>query len=111
MLPSLRPLRRIVFSMILPFALLMSQQGALLHELRHFEEAVANNGEVQVKATDGDVCSACLAFAQVSGIAKPTVVALAIPVNLRFHHTVQPTITVAEAQPPAQRNRGPPSFL
>ena len=110
-LTSFQQLRRILIAMIMPCALLTTQQGARLLELKHLEASVANTGEMHLQATDDDLCSACLALARLAGIANPEVVALANPASLSFHHSVQPVTVAADAQPSAQRKRGPPSFL
>lgn len=105
-------MRRLTLSVLLPLLLLLSQQGALLHEWSHwhFKPAAAVQ-QVESAHVDSDICLTCLAFAQIAGLAKFDVAAMPAAPGLRYHYVAVPSRDVAEAASPAVRNRGPPRFL
>ncbi len=106
-------IRRLTLSILMPLILLLSQQGALLHELSHWHFTPAGatsvvDQQAQAVDADGDFCLTCLAFAQVGGLAKIEMpVAPAID-SLTYHFAPEAVRHVAEATVPAARNRGPP---
>ena len=113
-------MRKLYISLLLPFFMLFVQQGAAWHEITHLggsdTTTVAAAAEQQDKAQQDKelpaekLCEICLAFAQVSGAAKADVPLLSL---LSFSHALAQWVAtpVATAEAPAQRNRGPPSFL
>ena len=114
-------MRKIYLSLLLPFLMLLVQQGAVWHELGHLR---GNASSTVISATSGQqdqaqhdkelsadkLCEICLAFAQVSGVAKTDVALLSL---LSFSHAPAQWLAtpVATAEAPAQRNRGPPTLL
>ncbi len=114
-------MRKLYLSLLLPFFMLLVQQGAVWHELGHLRcnatntvASVASDQQDQAQhdkeLTADKLCEVCLAFAQVSTAAKTDVPLLSL---LSFSHALAPwTATpVATADAPAQRNRGPPTLL
>ena len=107
-------MRKLLLSLLLPFVLLLSQQGAVTHELSHLTDAVAQAAGGQGPSSGhqpGDLqCEACLAFAHLAGVATAHV---AHPALLGFSFAVPaneaPVFIAADA--PAARSRGPPTFL
>jgi len=110
MASKLSLLRRLTLSVLLPFALLLTQQGALLHELTHWHAATDSVVQTaEAPSADHDLCVTCLAFAQVAGLAKFDVAALPAPAGLRYHFAAVAWRDVADATLPVARSRGPPS--
>jgi len=104
-------MRKLLLSVLLPFVFLLSQQGAVVHEISHLAELAtgAANGPGRPAHLPGDLqCEACLAFAHLAGVATAHVVppallsfGLAVPAN------EAPVFIAADA--PSARSRGPPS--
>ena len=68
--PALIRLRRFALSVVLPLVLLLSQQGALLHELSHWRVPASSAVQTAGSASaDSDLCLACLAYSQVGHLA------------------------------------------
>jgi len=106
-------MRKLLLTLVLPFILLFSQQGAVTHELGHLAEALARatDGQSTSGHQAGDLqCEACLAFAHLAGVATAHV---AHPALLSFSFAVPaneaPAFIAADA--PTARSRGPPQFL
>ena len=103
-------MRKLLLTVVLPFILLFSQQGAVTHELGHLAEALAlgASGQQSSGHLAGDLqCEACLAFAHLAGVATAHV---AHPALLSFSFAVPaneaPAFIAADA--PTARSRGPP---
>jgi hypothetical protein len=106
-------LRRLTLSILMPL-LLLSQQGALLHELSHWHPvpvAVSTEAQVQSLDVDHDICLICLSFAQIGGLAKFDAPAVPKVDGLRYHFASEPVRSVAESSLPAARSRGPPTSV
>jgi hypothetical protein len=106
-------IRRLTLSVLLPFILLFSQQGALLHELSHWHPASSPakaEARVEAASVDADICLDCLGFAQVAGLAQFDLPALPSAEGLQYHFLSESSRNVAEASTPALRTRGPPLF-
>ena len=106
-------MRKLLLSLVLPFVLLLSQQGAVTHELGHLAEALSQpaGGTEPSGHKGGDLqCEACLAFAHLAGVATAHV---AHPALLSFSFAVPaneaPVFIAADA--PSARSRGPPQVL
>lgn len=98
----------------LPFLLLIAQQGVLLHELGHYRElgvAQARDDEHGQRHTPSHHCDLCVAFAQLASMAPTTAATPPLLDGLRFEEAFAGTATVAVAELPAQRSRGPPAAL
>ena len=107
-------MRKLLLALLLPFVLLLSQQGAVTHELGHLAESVerANGAGPGGGSHDaGDLqCQACLAFAHLAGVATATVTPPAL-LSFGFHFAVAEAPAFVAADAPTARSRGPPTFL
>ena len=106
-------IRRLTLSVLLPFILLFSQQGALLHELSHWHltsSPAKAEARAEAVGVDTDICLACLGFAQVAGLAQFDLPALPSSAGLQYHFFSESSRSVVEASTPALRTRGPPQF-
>jgi hypothetical protein len=104
-----RPLdvRRHLSSLLLAFCLVFSQQGALLHALRHELPHAAASSDLAESHPAGLGCSTCLAFAHVAGVvASANVPCLLLP--LAFHWPAASSFAHRPADVPPARARGPP---
>jgi hypothetical protein len=103
-------MRKLLLSLLLPFALLLSQQGAVLHEISHLADAAAR-GDGPRAHPPGDLqCEACLAFAHLAGVATLHVPAPAL-LSLDFQLAAVDTPVFIGADAPSARSRGPPAVL
>ena len=106
-------MRKLLLTLLLPFVMLFSQQGAVTHELGHLSDALSRGagGPDRSGHLPGDLqCEACLAFAHLCGMATAQVLP---PALLSFHHhfaTVEAPAFIA-ADAPSARSRGPPPVL
>ena len=111
-------MRKLLIAFLLPFVLLLSQQGAVTHEIGHMADFVARAGSgstagVQDRSAHlaGDLqCEGCLAFAHLAGIATAQVLPPAL-LSFSFHFAVIEAPAFIAADAPAARSRGPPTFL
>jgi hypothetical protein len=98
----------------MPLVLLLSQQGALQHELSHLQvpSATAAAGpQAQASDLDTDICLTCLGFAQIGGLAKFEVPVVPKLDSLVYHFATEPVRHVAELALPVARSRGPPQSV
>ena len=106
-------MRKLLLSLLLPFVLLLSQQGAIVHEIGHLAEfgAGAANGPRSTGHGPGDLqCEACLAFAHLAGVATVNVVPPAL-LSFGFEMRDNEARASIAADAPAARSRGPPTRL
>lgn len=114
-------MRKLLLAFLLPIVMLLSQQGAVTHEVGHIADFVAQaNAVANGGSTDGGEpgshqagdlqCQACLAFAHLAGVATATVVPPAL-LSFSFHFTVIEAPAFIAADAPTARSRGPPTFL
>jgi hypothetical protein len=102
--------RRLIFALLLPFLLLLTQQAAFVHELGHFAQQVQRSNGPDRQSQGGDYCEKCFVFAHLSGVsaaAPPSV----LPVLAADQCLVAPHAVEKLAQPSACRIRGPPVYL
>lgn len=102
-------MRKLYLSLLLPFLLLITQQGALVHELSHY--GGSHPIESEKKHEDDKLCKICLGFAHVMSAVKQDVFSASLLTHLRFHHATPTWTHVGEPAAPAARSRGPPLFL
>ena len=106
-------MRKLLLSLLLPFVLLLSQQGAVTHELSHLTDAVAQAAGGQGPSSGhqpGDLqCEACLAFAHLAGVATAQVVPPAL-LSFSFGIPANEAPAFIAADAPTARSRGPPTF-
>lgn len=106
-------MRKLLLSLLLPVVMLLSQQGAVMHELGHLTDAVsrAASGQSTSGQQPGDLqCEACLAFAHLAGVATATVVPPAL-LSFSFGIPASEAPVFIAADAPTARSRGPPTFL
>jgi hypothetical protein len=106
-------MRKLLVTFLLPFVFLLSQQGAVMHELGHLTDAVsrAAAGQGQSGQQPGDLqCEACLAFAHLAGVATAQVVPPAL-LSFSFGIPANEAPAFIAADAPTARSRGPPVLL
>ena len=103
-------MRKLHWALLLPLLLLFAQQGELLHEYSHYRQPPSSSSQQKAPA-QSDACSQCLAYAHLSGVAKPEIAAPLLLAGLAFHFALgaEPASVDVRVAPP--RSRGPPSFL
>ena len=103
-------MRRLLSALLLLLCLVFSQQGALLHALRHeFPDATATADSEESRPA-GMTCSVCLAFAHIAGVmTSATVPPLLLP--LEFHWPANSPYARRPANAPQARARDPPDLL
>ena len=102
-------MRKIYWSLLLPFFLLFAQQGALRHEIGHLGNPPGSS-QKQVP-TGVDHCDLCLAYGHLAGAAETAVPVDSLLSDLAFHFAPEDRFSSAEAVSPAPRSRGPPHLL
>ena len=106
-------MRKLLVSLLLPFVFLLSQQGAVLHELGHLTDATSRvaGGQDRSGHLPGDLqCEACLAFAHLAGVATAQVVPPAL-LSFSFQIPANESPAFIAADAPTARSRGPPPVL
>jgi hypothetical protein len=106
-------MRKLLLSLLLPFVLLLSQQGAAVHEMSHLADATTRGDDGQQRSgrQPGDLqCEACLAFAHLAGVATAQVVPPAL-LSFSFQIPVNAAPVFIAADAPTARSRGPPPLL
>jgi hypothetical protein len=100
-------MRRLYGSLLLPFFLLLSQQGELRHEISHLAQPAKSQQQLPAGV---DHCDLCLAFGHLAGAARMEVVAPALLSDLAFHYAAVLRFASAETVLRAPRSRGPPAL-
>ncbi len=106
-------MRKLLLTLVLPLVFLLSQQGALTHELGHLADAAAAAAGDRGAAGHavGDLqCEACLAFAHLAGVATAQVLPPAL-LSFGFEVPANAAPAFIAADAPVARSRGPPPFL
>ncbi len=99
-------MRKLYWTLLLPFFLLFAQQGELRHEYSHYGNPPVGS---QKQAPAGpDHCPLCLAYAHLSGTAKTEVVAPTLLSDLAFHSGAAFEVASADTEVAPPRSRGPP---
>ncbi len=102
-------MRRVWASSLLALCLVFSQQGALLHELRHYaHRADTLQSAVADTRGPGTGCDICLAFEHIAGAVA---VAIAVPALLSTeeHWGLTERFALRAADSPQARARDPPA--
>ncbi len=103
-------MRRVRLGLLLPLLLVLSQQGALLHELRHAYYAAHASRPVLHDArelADASLCVTCHAFNQVTHAADGSVPLPTLPVT-GLVRAADPGYVLFREAALAPRSRGPP---
>jgi hypothetical protein len=108
--PILVNMRRRSLTWVLSLLLLLTQHGAVLHELSHLIHGKAAHGamlDLSDQLPDNGTCPTCLAFSQVANPATASAIVLSFcPAALT--PTVDPSYAFIGAETPTPRSRGPP---
>jgi hypothetical protein len=104
-------MRKLLSGLFLAMLLLLTQQGAVVHELSHWP-AQASQGEPEHEHPGAALlCAACLAFSHLAASALAGAVSAALLAGLAF---AAPALTPATSASPLAlppRSRGPPFLL
>jgi hypothetical protein len=103
-------MRRLLSALLLTLCLAASQQGALLHALRHDLAAAGLAIDEEESRPAGVGCAVCLAFAHVAGVVTGAVIAPVL-LSLEFHWPAAQTFVQRPAEVPRARSRGPPAVF
>jgi len=102
-------MRRIWVSLLLAFCLVFSQQGALLHELRHYApHASAFHGAEADSHGPGMGCDVCFAFEHIASAVATAFVVLALA-STAEHWSLTERFTLRAGDAPLARARDPPT--
>ncbi len=102
--------RRLRIALVLPFLLLLAEQGAWLHELSHtYYSGRALHARVSQDdgLVDNSLCLTCQAFAQVANPVSGAPPPLDVP-RATFLRSPDPAYHILGAEAPTPRSRGPP---
>jgi hypothetical protein len=97
-------------SLLLSLLLLLTQLGAMLHELGHLSHGSASTGaslHADEHALESGSCPTCLAFSQVANPVSSSSTVLSVSLAASFH-VPDPGYTIAGSDAPPPRSRGPP---
>lgn len=103
-------MRKLIGRVLLSVLLLLSQQGAMLHEHVHLAASQAAAGGDDTHPVPADACGLCLAFSHLASWAAPAGTDAALAGTATFaapawHGLARPALDRAAA-----RNRGPPAL-
>ncbi|MDQ2735576.1 MAG: hypothetical protein M3Y55_11435 [Pseudomonadota bacterium] len=98
-------MRKLSWTLLLPFLLLFVQHGELHHEYSHYHTLALS---CQKAPVDVDHCLECLAFAQIGGVAKADFPLPVLLSGLSFRLESSPQVASAESTLVTARSRGPP---
>ena len=102
--------RRLIFALLLPVLLLLTQQAAFVHEIGHFAQQVQPSGGPDRQSHGADYCEKCFVFAHLSG-ASPAAPASTLPAVLGDECIADLRVVQTPAETSACRIRGPPILL
>ena len=100
-------MRRLCWTLLLPFLLLSAQQGELRHEYGHYAQAARS---CQKAPATIEPCPLCLAYAHLAGAASTDVAPPTLLGDLAFHFAPAFVLTSVDSQAAPPRSRGPPSL-
>jgi hypothetical protein len=104
-----KPSHKLLVSFVLPLLMLLTQLGALQHELSHFSRApVSSNEHKSLPGTQH--CELCLAFAHASGGVRTESFLLRLGEAVHVLRAL-PVVHETVVSLPARRNRDPPIVL
>lgn len=99
-------MRKLTWSLLLPFFLLFAQQGELRHEIGHLADPLVTSQKQ--KSGETKPCEVCLAYSHFAGTASVDVLSPALLGDLAYHFASEPGIASAPAVLLTPRSRGPP---
>jgi len=98
-------MRKLYWSLLLPFLLLFAQQGELRHEYSHYAQAARS---CQKAPSAIDPCPLCLAYAHLAGTASTDIAPPTLLAGLAFHFAPALALASVDSEAASPRNRGPP---
>jgi hypothetical protein len=98
-------MRKLSWTLLLPFLLLFVQQGELRHEYSHYAKQTSG---CQKAPADADHCLQCLAYAQIGGAAKADAAPQHLLSGLSFRFESGLNVVDADSDLVSPRSRGPP---
>ena len=101
-------MRKILSSLLLMLSLLVSQQGAVVHEFSHLRETSQTTPSKDSKAHPP--CETCLAFAHIVGVVHSSLVAPTL-LATADHWVGAEVFRARDADAPAYAARDPPVSL
>ena len=102
-----RAVRKLLFSVFVSLALLLSQQGAISHEIKHLSGNESSQTSDGKGKSDVAHCLDCLAFDHIAGAVRSTFVLPPLLETADFWQGDVNVITRA-ADSPSRRARAPP---
>ncbi len=99
-----------LLSYLLPLLLLLAQQGASVHELSHYGEALKEARSSHQHVPKSKSCERCLVFAQIAGAVRSEAARIATP-DLLFERPQHQSVASIAGRISSPRSRGPPVFL
>ncbi|HEY0820043.1 MAG TPA: hypothetical protein VGD46_14760 [Rhizobacter sp.] len=104
-------MRKFLGGLFLAVLLLLTQQGAVVHELSHWPAQASQGDGGHEHPGAAQLCAACLAFSHLGSSAMAGAAAAALLAGLAFAAPPGSTATAASLLALAPRSRGPPSRL
>jgi hypothetical protein len=101
------PVRKLLFSLFVSLALLLSQQGAIAHEIQHLSGGESSQQGGGTGKPDVAHCMDCLAFDHIAGAVQASFVLPPLLETADFWQSDVNVITRA-ADSPSRRARAPP---
>jgi len=98
------------FSWVLSLLLLLTQHGAVLHELSHLSHGTSTHGAILDQndpLADSGSCPTCQAFSQVANPATASTLVVAFCAAALIS-SPEPSYAIVGAENPTPRSRGPP---
>ncbi len=102
-------MRKLFLILLLPFLMLLAQQGAVRHELVHLTES--SQSEHQKQHPGDTLCDTCLSFAHIAASAAPDMPPQWLPAQLKHHLVATVWSHVTELVALAAHSRGPPDIF
>ncbi len=99
-------MRKLSWTLLLPFLMLFAQQGGLQHSYSHDRVQASSSQKAPV---DADHCLQCLGYAQIASLAKADFLTPALLAGLSFRLASSPRLASAENSLVPPRSRGPPT--
>lgn len=98
-------MRKLSWTLLLPFLLLFVQQGEWRHAFGHDSRLASSCAKAPAEIHH---CPGCLAFAQIGGAASAEGLTPALLSGLSFSRPVRRQVASADGDPVTARSRGPP---
>ena len=100
-------MRKLSWTLLLPFFLLFAQQGEVRHEYGHYDKQASS---CQKAPVDVDHCLQCLAYAQIGCAAQANSAPAILLSGLSFRLDSDRSVAGADGEVISPRSRGPPAL-